>query len=278
MGTYYARHDGEHEEVALAASEHYQPRFAGDALPSTSTGLVVALADKLETLVGIWSIGLQPTGEKDPFALRRHALGVMRMLVEKRLPLAISELLADAAAVFEYQPGFKDPRAEVGAFMLDRLRGMLRERGFSPNEVEAVLAQDPDRVDDVVQRLEAVQAFAALPESASLAAANKRITNILKKTEAAPGAVSQDLLQELAERNLAASVERVRPDVDAAFARGDFTGTLKTLARLRDDVDAFFNDVMVMAEDAALRNNRLALLSSLHGMMNRVADISKLAA
>jgi glycyl-tRNA synthetase beta chain len=278
MGTYYARHDGEHEEVALAASEHYQPRFAGDALPSTSIGLTVALADKLETLVGIWSIGLQPTGEKDPFALRRHALGVMRMLVEKRLPLAISELLADAANVFEYQAGFKDPRVEVTAFMLDRLRGMLRERGFTPNEVEAVLAQNPDRVDDVVQRLEAVQAFAALPESASLAAANKRITNILKKTEAAVGAVSQDLLQEQAERNLAASIERVRPDVDAAFAGGDFTGTLKTLARLRDDVDAFFNDVMVMADDLALRNNRLALLSSLHGMMNRVADISKLAA
>jgi glycyl-tRNA synthetase beta chain len=278
MGTYYARHDGEHEEVALAASEHYQPRFAGDALPSTNTGLAVALADKVETLVGIWSIGLQPTGEKDPFALRRHALGVMRMLVEKRLPLALSELLGDAAGVFEYRTGFKDPGAEVTAFMLDRLRGMLRERGFSPNEVEAVLAQNPDRVDDVVQRLEAVQAFAALPESASLAAANKRITNILKKTEVAIGALSQDLLQEQAERNLAASVERVRPDVDAAFARGDFTGTLKTLARLRDDVDAFFNDVMVMAEDAALRNNRLALLSSLHGMMNRVADISKLAA
>jgi glycyl-tRNA synthetase beta chain len=278
MGTYYARHDGEHEEVALAASEHYQPRFAGDALPSTSTGLTVALADKLETLVGIWSIGLQPTGEKDPFALRRHALGVMRMLVEKRLPLALSDLLGDAANVFEYQAGFKDPRAEVTAFMLDRLRGMLRERGFTPNEVEAVLAQNPDRVDDVVQRLEAVQAFAALPESASLAAANKRITNILKKTEAPAGAVSQALLQEQAERNLAASIERVRPDVDAAFAGGDFTGTLKTLARLRDDVDAFFNDVMVMADDLALRNNRLALLSSLHAMMNRVADISKLAA
>jgi glycyl-tRNA synthetase beta chain len=278
MGTYYARHDGEHEEVALAASEHYQPRFAGDALPSTNTGTAVALADKLETLVGIWSIGLQPTGEKDPFALRRHALGVMRMLVEKRLPLAISELLGDAAGVFEYQAGFKDPRFDVTAFMLDRLRGMLRERGFTPNEVEAVLAQNPDRVDDVVQRLEAVQAFAALPESASLAAANKRITNILKKTEAAVGAVSDQLLQEQAERNLAASIERVRPDVDAAFARGDFTGTLKTLARLRDDVDAFFNDVMVMADDLALRNNRLALLSSLHGMMNRVADISKLAA
>jgi len=277
MGTYYARHDGEHDEVALAASEHYQPRFAGDQLPSTNTGLVVALADKLETLVGIWAIGLQPTGEKDPFALRRHALGVMRMLVEKRLPLSISDLLADAAAVFEGQAAFKDPRSEVIAFMLERLRGMLRERGFTPNEVEAVLAQNPDRVDDVVQRLEAVQAFAALPESASLAAANKRITNILKKTDAAIGSVSQALLQEEAERKLAASVERVRPQVDAAFAGGDFAGTLKTLAQLRDDVDAFFNDVMVMAEDEALRNNRLALLSSLHGMMNRVADISKLA-
>jgi glycyl-tRNA synthetase beta chain len=278
MGTYYARHDGEPEEVALAASEHYQPRFAGDALPATNTGTAVALADKLETLVGIWSIGLQPTGEKDPFALRRHALGVMRMLVEKRLPLSISGLLLDAAAVFEYQPGFHDPGAQVKEFMLDRLRGMLRERGFSPNEVEAVLAQDPDRVDDVVQRLEAVQAFAALPESASLAAANKRITNILKKTEAPAGGVQENLLQELAERKLHEAIQRVRPEVDGAFARGDFTGTLKTLAQLRDDVDAFFNDVMVMADDTALRNNRLALLSLLHGMMNRVADISKLAA
>ncbi|SFD64214.1 glycine--tRNA ligase subunit beta [Massilia yuzhufengensis] len=282
MGTYYARHDGEHEEVALAASEHYQPRFAGDLLPTTNTGLAAALADKLETLVGIWAIGLQPTGEKDPFALRRHALGVMRMLVEKRLPLAISDLLAEAASVFEGQAAkvkeLRDPRADVTVFMLDRLRGMLRERGFSPNEVEAVLAQNPDRVDDVVQRLEAVQAFAALPESASLAAANKRITNILKKTEAAIGEVKPELLQEQAEKNLAAAIARVRPDVDAAFARGDFTGTLKTLAQLRDDVDAFFNDVMVMADDLALRNNRLALLSQLHGMMNGVADISKLAA
>jgi glycyl-tRNA synthetase beta chain len=281
MGTYYARNDGENEEVALAASEHYQPRFSGDALPSTNTGLVVALADKLETLVGIWSIGLQPTGEKDPFALRRHALGVMRMLVEKRLPLSISELLADAAGVFETVPNFKDPRAEVTAFMLDRLRGMLRERGFSPNEVEAVLAQDPDRVDDVVQRLEAVQAFAALPESASLAAANKRITNILKKNEEAlaqAGKVDAMLLQDAAEKALYASVQRVQPEVDAAFERGDFSGTLKTLAQLRDDVDAFFNDVMVMADDVALRNNRLALLAILHRMMNRVADISKLAA
>jgi glycyl-tRNA synthetase beta chain len=281
MGTYYARHDGENEEVALAASEHYQPRFAGDALPSTQTGTAVALADKLETLVGIWAIGLQPTGDKDPFALRRHALGVLRMLIEKRLPLAISEVLADAVAQFASVANFKDPTLEVTAFFMDRLRGILRERGFTPNEIEAVVAQNPDRLDDIVQRLEAVQAFAALPEAASLAAANKRITNILKKNEEAlaqAGTVNPALLQDEAEKNLAAAVARVQPEVDAAFAAGDFTGTLKTLAQLRDDVDAFFNDVMVMADDIALRNNRLALLSSLHGMMNRVADISKLAA
>jgi glycyl-tRNA synthetase beta chain len=281
MGTYYARHDGEHDEVARAASEHYQPRFAGDALPGSNTGLAVALADKLETLVGIWAIGLQPTGEKDPFALRRHALGIMRMLVEKRLPLELSDMLRDAVTTFADQPAFKDPSADVTAFMLDRLRGLLRDRGFSPNEVEAVLAQNPDRVDDVVQRLEAVQAFAALPEAASLAAANKRITNILKKNEEAlsqAGSIDPALLQDQAEKDLAAAIERVQPEVDAAFAGGDFAGTLKTLAQLREPVDAFFNDVMVMADDIALRNNRLALLASLHGTMNRVADISKLAA
>jgi glycyl-tRNA synthetase beta chain len=281
MGTYYARHDGEHEEVALAASEHYQPRFAGDNLPSTATGTAVALADKVETLVGIWAIGLQPTGDKDPFALRRHALGVLRMLVEKRLPLSISALLGDAAAQFVAVPNFKDPTAEVTAFMLDRLRGMLRERGFSVNEIEAVVAQNPDRLDDIVQRLEAVQAFAALPESVSLAGANKRITNILKKNEEALAqatTVNAELLQDAAEKALHAAMGRVAPEVDAAWAKGDFSATLKTLAQLKEEVDAFFNDVMVMAEDIALRNNRLALLSSLHGMMNRVADISKLAA
>jgi glycyl-tRNA synthetase beta chain len=281
MGTYYARHDGEHEEVALAASEHYQPRFAGDNLPSTATGTAVALADKVETLVGIWAIGLQPTGDKDPFALRRHALGVLRMLVEKRLPLAISALLGDAAGQFVAVPNFKDPTAEVAAFMMDRLRGMLRERGFSVNEIEAVVAQNPDRLDDIVQRLEAVQAFAALPESVSLAGANKRITNILKKNEEAlaqAGTVRAELLQDAAEKALHAAMGRVAPEVDAAWAKGDFSATLKTLAQLKEEVDAFFNDVMVMAEDIALRNNRLALLSSLHGMMNRVADISKLAA
>jgi len=281
MGTYYARHDGEHEEVALAASEHYQPRFAGDNLPSTATGTAVALADKVETLVGIWAIGLQPTGDKDPFALRRHALGVLRMLVEKRLPLSISALLGDAAQQFVAVPNFKDPTAEVTAFMMDRLRGMLRERGFSVNEIEAVVAQNPDRLDDIVQRLEAVQAFAALPESVSLAGANKRITNILKKNEEAlaqASTVKAELLQDAAEKALHAAMGRVAPEVDAAWAKGDFTATLKTLAQLKEEVDAFFNDVMVMAEDIALRNNRLALLSSLHGMMNRVADISKLAA
>ena len=278
MGTYYARHDKEHEEVALAASEHYQPRFAGDALPSTDTGTAVALADKLETLVGIWGIGLQPTGDKDPFALRRHALGILRMMLEKRLPLGLGDLLRDAVALFADKKDFTDPSSEVVNFIYDRLRGVLKDRGFSPNEVEAVLAQNPDRLDDIVQRLEAVQAFAALPESASLAAANKRITNILKKTEAPSGGVSEALLADAAEKNLAAAIAKVRPQVDAAFAAGDFAGTLKTLAQLRDDVDAFFNDVMVMADDLALRNNRLALLSSLHGMMNRIADISKLAA
>src|SRR5471032_1637201 len=283
MGAYYARNDGEHADVALAMSEHYQPRFAGDAQPTTATGTAVALADKLETLVGIWAIGLAPTGDKDPFALRRHALGVLRMLLEKRLTLSIKDLLSAAAEQFKFLPDFKDPSADVAVFMMDRLRGILRERGFSPNDIEAVLSQNPDRLDDIVQRLDAVQAFAALPESASLAAANKRITNILKKNEEALNAsgnagVNPALLQDTAEKNLAAAVTRVQPEVAAAFARGDFAGTLKTLAQLRDDVDAFFNDVMVMAEDVALRNNRLALLSSLHGLMNRVADISKLAA
>ncbi|MBV7537391.1 glycine--tRNA ligase subunit beta [Duganella sp. sic0402] len=283
MGTYYARNDGEPEDVALAASEHYQPRFAGDALPSTVTGTAVALADKLETLVGIWAIGLAPTGDKDPFALRRHALGVLRMLIEKRLSLSITGLLQDAAKQFTSVAGFKDPSADVATFMFDRLRGILRERGFSVNEIEAVVAQNPDRLDDIVQRLEAVQAFAALPESSSLAAANKRITNILKKNEEALAAVGEHgvnvaLLKDVAEVNLNAAVVRVLPEIDAAFNNGDFAGTLKTLAQLKNEVDAFFNDVMVMAEDVALRNNRLALLSSLHGMMNRVADISKLAA
>jgi glycyl-tRNA synthetase beta chain len=278
MGTYYAQHDGEHAEVAACASEHYQPRFAGDALPATSTGTAVALADKLETLVGIWGIGLQPTGDRDPFALRRHALGVLRMLVEKNLPLSLKVLLANAVSIFNDNANFKDPSADVLNFMYDRLRGQLRDKGFTQTEVEAVVAQSPDTLDNIIERLQAVQAFAALTESESLAAANKRITNILKKTEGTPGAINTSLLQEAAEQALHKAMTDVKPKVDMAFAKGDFTGALKTLAALRGEVDTFFNDVMVNAEDLALRNNRLALLAELHGMLNQVADISKLAA
>lgn len=279
MGTYYARHDGEPDAVALAASEHYQPRFAGDALPSSLTGTAVALADKLETLVGIWGIGLQPTGDKDPFALRRHALGILRMLVEKRLPLSIPVLIQQAVALFAGNPQFKDPSAEVSSFIYDRLRGLLRERNYTPNEIEAVVAQQPAQLDNITERLDAVQAFAALPEAEALAAANKRITNILKKIETdVSGTVDSALLQEAAEKALYAAMLKLKPQVDAAFAAGNFSDALMALAQLRQDVDAFFTDVMVNAEDAQLRNNRQALLAQLHQMLNQVADISKLAA
>lgn len=278
MGTYYARHDGEPDDVALACSEHYQPRFAGDALPSTATGTVVALADKLETLVGIWGIGLQPTGEKDPFALRRHALGILRMLIEKPLALTIDDALQIAAASFDGIAAVKPDLAAISDFLYDRLRGYLKDKGYSTNEVEAVVSQRPQRLDDIVARLEAVRAFAALPQAEALAAANKRITNILKKTDVAIGAVQPPLLKEDAERALHQSVVAAEPQVHDAFARGDFTTALKTLAGLREAVDTFFDGVMVMADDTALRDNRLALLAELHGLMNRVADISKLAA
>lgn len=278
MGTYYARHDGEPDDVALACSEHYQPRFAGDALPSTATGTVVALADKLETLVGIWGIGLQPTGEKDPFALRRHALGILRMLIEKPLALTIDDALQIAAASFDGIAAVKPDLAAISDFLYDRLRGYLKDKGYSTNEVEAVVSQRPQRLDDIVARLDAVRAFAALPQAEALAAANKRITNILKKTDAAIGAVQPQLLKEDAERALHQAVASSEPQVHDAFARGDFTTALKTLASLREAVDTFFDGVMVMADDTALRDNRLALLAELHGLMNRVADISKLAA
>jgi glycyl-tRNA synthetase beta chain len=279
MGTYYARHDGEPEEVALACSEHYQPRFSGDALPTTATGTVVALADKLETLVGIWGIGLQPTGEKDPFALRRHALGVLRILVEKQLPVDLIELLRTAYAQFAAVPGVADSTQAIYEFSMDRLRGLLRERGYAPGEIDAVLALNPTRLDDIVARLDAVREFAALPEAASLAAANKRISNILKKSESATnGGVQVTLLTEAAEKALHAQLEQVAPHVQSQLAVRDYTGALTALAALREPVDTFFNDVMVNAEDPALRANRLALLGALHQQMNCVADISRLAA
>ncbi|MDR6201595.1 glycine--tRNA ligase subunit beta [Paraburkholderia graminis] len=280
MGTYYARHDGEPEEVALACSEHYQPRFSGDALPSTATGTVVALADKLETLVGIWGIGLQPTGEKDPFALRRHALGVLRILVEKQLAVDFVELLRTAYAQFAAVPNVADSTQAIYDFSMDRLRGLLRERGHAPGEIDAVLALNPTRLDDIVARLDAVREFTALPEAASLAAANKRISNILKKSEGATvsGGVQPALLVEAAEKALHAQLEQVAPRVQSQLAARDYTGALTALAALREPVDTFFNDVMVNAEDPSLRANRLALLGALHQQMNCVADISRLAA
>ncbi|SIT39551.1 glycine tRNA synthetase, beta subunit [Paraburkholderia piptadeniae] len=279
MGTYYARHDGEPEEVALACTEHYQPRFSGDALPSTATGTVVALADKLETIVGIWGIGLQPTGEKDPFALRRHALGVLRILVEKQLPIDLVELLRAAYSQFTNVPNVADSTQAIYEFCIDRLRGLLRERGYAVGEVDAVLALNPTRFDDIVARLDAVREFAALAEAASLAAANKRISNILKKSEGAKvDGVDIALLVEAAEKALHAQLEQVTPRVQSQLAERQYTGALSALAALREPVDTFFNDVMVNAEDPALRANRLALLGALHQQMNCVADISRLAA
>ncbi|MEM5401617.1 glycine--tRNA ligase subunit beta [Paraburkholderia unamae] len=279
MGTYYARHDGEPEEVAIACSEHYQPRFSGDALPATTTGTIVALADKLETLVGIWGIGLAPTGEKDPFALRRHALGVLRILVEKQLPLDLVELLRATSAQFAGVEAVTESTQAIYEFCMDRLRGMLRERGFAATEVDAVLALNPTRFDDIVSRLDAVREFAALAEAASLAAANKRISNILKKSEGAEDAgVQIGLFVESAEKALFAQLEQVAPRVETQLAAREYTGALTALAALRETVDTFFNDVMVNAEDPALRANRLALLKALHRQMNSVADISRLAA
>jgi glycyl-tRNA synthetase beta chain len=279
MGTYYARHDGEPEEVALACSEHYQPRFSGDETPSTGVGAAVALADKLETIVGIWGIGLAPTGEKDPFALRRHALGVLRILLEKKLPVDLRELVNAAQRQFANVPQVADSQEAVYAFFMDRLRGLLRERGFEANDIEAVLSLNPTRLDDIVARLDAVREFAALPEAASLAAANKRISNILKKSEqGAPSSVNKALLVEAAEKNLYAQIEHVAPRVQTQLAARNYTEALTALAALRESVDTFFDDVMVNAEDPDLRRNRLALLGALHQQMNCVADISKLAA
>ncbi|NLP62050.1 glycine--tRNA ligase subunit beta [Paraburkholderia sacchari] len=279
MGTYYARHDGEPEEVALACSEHYQPRFSGDALPGTATGTFVALADKLETLVGIWGIGLAPTGEKDPFALRRHALGVLRILVEKQLPLDLVELLRTTYAQFGGIDAVTESTQAIYDFSMDRLRGMLRERGYAAQEIDAVLAMNPTRLDDILARLDAVREFAALEEAASLAAANKRISNILKKSDGAVDAdVQSALFVESAEKALFTQLEQVTPRVQTQLAAREYTGALTALAALRETVDTFFNDVMVNAEDPALRANRLALLKALHRQMNSVADISRLAA
>ncbi|RZJ08113.1 MAG: glycine--tRNA ligase subunit beta [Rubrivivax sp.] len=279
MGGYYARHEGLRDGVAIAIEDHYKPRFAGDALPRNHTGTVVALADKLETLVGLFGIGQLPTGDKDPFALRRHALGVIRILVEKNLPLDLPALIDAAVPPFgELIENPKGTREALLTFFTDRLAVSLRDQGSSAQEVDAVLALQPTRLGNVPKRLEAVRAFAALPEAASLAAANKRVGNILKKVEGElPTEVKPELLKEAAEQALAASIADVQPAADLLFEQHDYAGSLKALAALKRPVDAFFDDVMVNAEDAALRANRLALLVRLHAAMNRVADLSRLA-
>jgi glycyl-tRNA synthetase beta chain len=277
MGAYYARHEGLRDGVAIAIEDHYKPRFAGDALPRNHTGTVVALADKLETLVGLFGIGQLPTGDKDPFALRRHALGVIRILSEKNLPLQLPELVAAARPVFGEL--INDPSAALLDFFYDRLAVALREQGYTAHEVDAVLSLRPTRLGDIGKRLEAVRAFAALPEAASLAAANKRVSNILKKTDGAiPQEVQDGLLREAAEQALAAALQAAAAAAQRQFDAHDYTGSLQALAVLKAPVDAFFEDVMVNAEDEALRRNRLALLQQLHGAMNQVADLSRLAA
>ena len=306
MGRYYAKHDGLSDDIAFAIEDHYKPRFAGDELPRNMVGVCVALADKLETLVGMFGIGLIPTGDKDPFALRRHALGVIRMLVEKNVRMPLTKLLAVAArplikqylsatlvplnlapdeAAENYMTALnlhfgvtRTSGKELASFIYERFSGSLREQGYSPQEVEAVLCLNPAQIYLVPKQLEAVRAFSMLPEAAALAAANKRVGNILKKIE---GAVSDKvdaaLLQEPAEHALHQALGQIAPNADAAFAAGDYTSSLQALAALRVPVDAFFDGVMVNAEDAALRANRLALLAQLHRAMNRVADLSKLA-
>ena len=277
MGGYYARHEGLRDGVAIAIEDHYKPRFAGDALPRNHTGLVLALADKLETLVGLFGIGQLPTGDKDPFALRRHALGVIRILAEKQLPLDLPELLRAAAVPFGEL--ISDPSTALLDFMLDRLAVNLREQGYSAQEVDAVLALRPARLGEVARRLAAVRAFAALPEAPALAAANKRVGNILKKAEGeVRPEVRPELLQEAAESALAAALAEVAPLADQAFEQGDHTASLQALAALKGPVDTFFDQVMVNADDPALKANRLGLLARLHQAMNRVADLSRLAA
>jgi glycyl-tRNA synthetase beta chain len=278
MGRYYAQHDGEPADVAQAIEDHYRPRFADDALPSSAVGTCVALGDKLETLVGLFGIGEKPTGDKDPYALRRHAIGVLRMLGEKGLKLSIGDLITVAEQAFNGLQGFKPATAELSAFLYDRLRGLLREQGYSANEVESVVAPAPQQIDDIAERLAAVRAFMQLPEAESLAAANKRIGNILKKSGGGTAGVDADLLFEPAEKSLADAFAQIAPRAQRLFDAGDYAASLKALAPLKLPVDTFFDDVMVNVDDEKLRANRLALLARLRAAMNRVADLSLLAA
>lgn len=277
MGEYYANNDGETADVAKAIREHYQPRFAGDELPSTNVSLAVALADKLETLSGLFGIGQMPTGDKDPFALRRHALGVLRMLIEKELNVSLTQLVDIGYEAMQTVAGVKDARAELLAFFEDRLRVIFKDKGFSAQEVDAVLAANPATPLEVPARLEAVRAFSQMEEAQALAAANKRIGNILKKSTEAIKEVDAALFEEDAEKTLFDALVAVEPQVQSLYAEGAYTDVLKLLAPMKAPVDKFFEDVMVNVENEAIRQNRLALLARLHRTMNLVAELSRLA-
>ncbi|MEQ1517432.1 MAG: glycine--tRNA ligase subunit beta, partial [Usitatibacteraceae bacterium] len=275
MGRYYALHDGEAEVVADAIAQHYQPRFSGDKLPDSLVGVAVALSDKLETLAGLFSIDQVPTGDKDPFALRRHALGVLRMLIERDLPVTVSDLVAFALKSFvSAKPGRADKLVE---YIFDRLVGYLRDLGYTTLEVDAVLSVRPPW-GELPVRLAAVRTFQKLPEAASLAAANKRIVNILKKAELDFVKVDAGAFVEPAEHELFGAMNGVLPIFSICIEGGDYSSALRNLARLKVPVDSYFDNVMVNVEDQKLRENRLALLSDLHALMNKVADLSKLAA
>jgi glycyl-tRNA synthetase beta chain len=278
MGRYYAQHDGEAPQVAAAIEQHYWPKVAGDRLPDDPVAQSVALADKLEALAGMFGIGQVPTGDKDPFGLRRAALGVLRILIERRQALSLSALAALAFDGFGAVPAVQRQPDALLDFVYDRLRGYLRDLGYTANQIAAVLDARPDTIADLPSRLAAVQAFAALPEAAALSAANKRIVNILKKsgTEAA-SAVDRSRLAEGAEHDLFMAFQKLTPQVEADYGSGDFAGALRALATAKPVVDRYFDDVMVMADDPAIRANRLALLRGVAQTMNRVADISKLA-
>jgi len=278
MGRYYAQHEKLDNDIAFAIEDHYKPRFAGDELPRNQVGVAVALADKLETLVGLFSIGEKPTGDKDPFALRRQALGIIRMLIECKLNISFETIIELALQQFkvEDQAGVL---AAITEFCFDRLSVNLREQGASAQEVDAVLALNPSLLSEIPKRLEAVRAFSALAEAPALAAANKRVGNILKKIEGIVDAKINDaLLQEPSEKALATTLAKIKPEADALFESGDYTNSLKALAALKAPVDDFFDNVMVNADDPALKANRQGLLATLHQAMNRVADLSKLAA
>ena len=284
MCQYYALADHEHPDVAAACSEHYLPRFAGDALPKTLVGTVLAIADKLETIMGIWAIGLIPTGDKDPFALRRHALGICRLLIEKNLPLDLNTLIGLAKNQFSGVT-LKNQVSEeaIYQFILERLRAYLKDhllgdKPYTVPEIESVLCMNPGKINDLTVRLEAVRSFNELSEAPQLAAANKRISNILKKIEGKlPSEVQTQLLRLPAEINLLKSLEALSPKLDQQFKSHDFIGLLQNLVALSQPIDQFFSDVMVMDEDLQLRQNRIALLNQLHQKMNLVADIGKLA-